>query len=154
MPNIRVKLKDIVDGMTMTNDQVHGYVDRQTGRVFQVTEDDVDAAEREDSELEDWQKEMAAIVRLMDEDSSDRFVALPEGDDIDEYGMMADFVETVKDPVMSARLDESIRGSGAFRRFKDATSRLGISNQWFVFRDERYLEVARNWCEREGIEAE
>lgn len=154
MPHVRVKLKDIVDGMTLSSDQVRGYLDRHTGRVFEITDDDVDAAECDDSELKDWQRETAAIVRQIDEDTSDRFVALPGRFEIDDHGIMRDFVETVKDPVMSARLDESIRGSGAFRRFKDAASRRGLTKEWFAFRDERCLEVARNWCKREGIEAE
>ncbi len=153
MPQIRVKLRDIVDGMTMANDLMPAYLDQQTGRVFHVNEDDIAAAEDADSEVEDWQREIVEIVRAM-EDASDRFVPLPEGSEIDGYGMMRDFVDTVKDDVMRARLEESIRGSGAFRRFKDATSRLGLANEWSAFRDERYLVVAKLWCEREGVEAE
>ena len=137
----------------MSSDMIPGYLDRQTGEVELITEADRAAADSEDSELKDWELERAAIVRLIDEEPI-RFVRLPERFEINDYRMMEDFIETVTDPVMSARLDESIRGSGAFRRFKDATSRLGLSKQWFEFRDKKYLEVAREWCKDENIEAE
>jgi hypothetical protein len=44
-----------------------------------------------------------------------------------------------------------IRGSGAFRRFKDAIRRHGIEDEWYQFRDQALEEIAIEWLESNGI---
>ena len=40
----------------------------------------------------------------------------------------------------------SLRGKGAFRRFKDTVFYLGIRDDWFAYRDKRFREIAERWC--------
>ncbi|MCC6568509.1 MAG: hypothetical protein IT315_04670, partial [Anaerolineales bacterium] len=44
-----------------------------------------------------------------------------------------------------------IRGSGAFRRFKDTIYRYRIEEDWFRFRDEAYKEIAVSWLKSHGF---
>jgi len=44
-----------------------------------------------------------------------------------------------------------IRGSGAFRRFKDLIYRYNIEEDWFKFKDEAYKEIAISWLESNGF---
>lgn len=67
---------------------------------------------------------------------------------------MADLAGSLGDEHAAAHLERTIQGSGAFRRFKDMVDALGMHEQWFEYRDGRYREVAREWCEGEGIERE
>lgn len=45
----------------------------------------------------------------------------------------------------------SIKGSGAFRRFKDNLHRHGIAENWYEYRDEALKQIAIGWCERNGV---
>ncbi len=52
------------------------------------------------------------------------------------------------------RLVNAIKGSGAFRRFKDMAEEIGLIDDWYEFRDNCYRERAKEWCESHGIEWE
>jgi len=45
----------------------------------------------------------------------------------------------------------SIRGSGAFRRFKDAIHLKEVQDDWYRFRDESIKDIAIDFLESEGI---
>src|SRR2546425_438923 len=54
----------------------------------------------------------------------------------EQYRMMERFIETVIHPALKDRLQDSIVGKGAFRRFKDVISRFPDEcKRWFAFRD-------------------
>ncbi len=46
----------------------------------------------------------------------------------------------------------ALRGTGAFRRFKDAVHSLGLADAWYTFRERAYGDLARTWCEAHGVE--
>jgi len=71
--------------------------------------------------------------------------------DIDEYHMMERFAHTVDDK-LSAELLAAIKGKGAFRRFKDKVAGFGIEQDWCKFRDAKYKELAKDWCEANKAE--
>ena len=45
----------------------------------------------------------------------------------------------------------SIKGSGAFRRFKDNIYQYNLEEDWYRFRDEAIKRIAIEWCEDKGI---
>jgi hypothetical protein len=46
----------------------------------------------------------------------------------------------------------SIKGSGAFQRFKKNIDLYGIANEWYKFKDEAYKEIAIEWCKINNLE--
>ncbi len=64
---------------------------------------------------------------------------------------MERFCLSFPDGKVSDVLLGKIRGSGAFRRFKDAIYQYGIENDWFKYRDEEYKEIAMAWLESNGL---
>jgi len=64
---------------------------------------------------------------------------------------MERFCLSFPDAKVSNALLGSIRGSGAFRRFKDTIYQYRIENDWFKYRDEAYKEFAIAWLESKGI---
>src|SRR4030042_3546071 len=87
--------------MDFQSDETHYYVVKKSGKVLAVSDEDIGAVEDNDLEsllanCPDWQKdvyrEVADFLARPDE-----FVALPDQFEIDEYDMMRDFIETVKD---------------------------------------------------------
>lgn len=71
-------------------------------------------------------------------ENPDNYIALPTQYNADEYGMMRDFALMLDDESVKLKLLKSIENKGAFRRFKDIVRFLGVSNDWFAFRNERY----------------
>ena len=65
--------------------------------------------------------------------------------------MMSDFADTVRNPRKHEQLEIALSGKGAFRRFKDAVIREGVEDAWYAFRDRRYLEFARDWCDENEL---
>jgi len=55
------------------------------------------------------------------------------------------------DGKISEILLQMIKGSGAFRRFKDAIYQHGIEDDWFKYLDEAYKEIAIAWLESHDL---
>ena len=49
------------------------------------------------------------------------------------------------------RLARALDGSGAFRRFKDEVARMGLSQDWYSFRDDARANLARGFLEAHGV---
>ena len=81
-----------------------------------------------------------------------RYFHLPSQYDIHEYSIMERFVWSLPEGVIQDRLEDAIRGRGAFRRFKDGIYRLGVEQNWYDFRDKAYREIAVEWCENHGFQ--
>jgi hypothetical protein len=144
----QARLKDIVDGMEFQTDEMTAYLHRPTGRVVVVSDEAFAAADDGD---EEWvapeELSEAQSIRAHDED----YVALPDRCEIDEYRMMERFALSVQNGDQQEELLRGLRGAGAFRRFKDGVHRFGLAAQWYSFRDLRYEEVAKAWCDAHGI---
>lgn len=146
---MKVKLKDIADALEMQMDEASHYLNRNTGEITLITDEDFQIAERNDEEqildLPDWQKDNvneAAKIR-----NSVDYLTLPSKQEIHDYDIMRDFtLSTDSDQLMNA-----IQGSGAFRYFRDVIHQLGWKDQWDEFRANAYLEKAKKWCEDQGI---
>jgi hypothetical protein len=146
-----VSLRDIVDEMQMLSNERHAYLNKGTGELITITDDDIAIVENNDnwSEYPDWQdKILQDTQRVL---SSDDFLALPSQFDVHEYEIMERFCLSVENQGISETLLSKIRGSGAFRKFKDTVYRYGIETNWFKFRDQAYKEIAVSWLEGNEI---
>ena len=74
------------------------------------------------------------------------YILLPTQYDIHEYRIMQDFAMECPYEQMREKMLASLRGNGAFRRFKDTIFYLGIREDWFAYRDKRFREIAERWC--------
>jgi hypothetical protein len=84
--------------------------------------------------------------------SSSDYLGLPDRFEIDEYRMMENFALGLDDSLQRDEAEASLHGAKAFRRFEDTIHRLGLSDDWYAYRERAYTEVARTWCEANGIE--
>lgn len=154
---IPIELHSIVDEIESQIDDYNKYLDTQTGQVISVASEDLRIAEGSEknddfSEYPDWQQ--TSIKQAMDvlvNCFSDKYIMLPTIYDINEYDIIEEFCGTVQNCQISDSLYSTIRGSGAFRRFKDAICRYGIEDSWYKFRRDAFIEVAIKWCERNKI---
>jgi aminoglycoside 6'-N-acetyltransferase I len=52
-----------------------------------------------------------------------------------------------REPVLAVAL----QGRGAFRRFKDTLQRVGLIEDWYAFKHNAFVKLARDWCEENEL---
>ena len=150
---IRVKLTDVIDGLESQSDESSSFLNRQTGEVVLISDEEMQAAEEDDpiEDFPEWQQGLVRIAREIVAETGD-YIPLPTKFDINEYNIMERFCLSLDDPETSDVMYGLIKGSGAFRRFKDAIYEYGISDDWHNYRNNALREIAIEWCQENGIE--
>ncbi len=151
---MKVKLSEILEGLELANSEITAYVNIKTGQVVLLSDEDVREAEKNEdiASYPDWQREIILVSRQICQEESKDFIPLPREFDINEYRMMQDFIDSLEDDKIAETLQICIKGSGAFRRFKDAIYPLGVDQQWFKYKDDKYRELAIDWCNEKNLE--
>ena len=146
-----VSLQDIIDAMDFGTDQLHSYLNKETGEIITISDEEINAIQNKDdwNNFPYWQQEaLASAKKVFD---SSQFLPLPSKFDIHEYAIMEQFCYSTDEPKISNELSNLIRGSGAHRRFKDAIHRFGIEDDWYKYRDQALKELAIEWLESKEI---
>ena len=92
-----VKLKDAVAELQMAGPEMSGFVNRKTGDLITLSDEDFDLAESDSDILSmpEWQQEMAAQAKEVRD--NDDYIALPGQFEIHEYSIMERFCLSVED---------------------------------------------------------
>ena len=130
-----VKLSKIIDGLEMVGDMVDCYYNPNKDEIFlsnigeygDLSEDEID--------------------ELFEES-----IILPTQYEINEYQMMVYFIETIDNLEIKNNLKRLIQGKGAFRRFKDYCFEMNIIQDWYNYKNEKYKEIAIDWCKQNELE--
>jgi len=131
---MKLDLAMAADEFEMIDAETHLFYNIRTGEFdFYSEHMDVEDADAEKLDDESW-------------------IAAPSQRDIREYEIMVDFAETISDHSKSELLSVALDGSGAFRRFKDTLSRVSLEDEWYSFKRNAFIEIAREWCETNGID--
>lgn len=147
-----INLQDIIDGMDMQFDGSSNLLNIITGEVITVSDEHARMAEEGESfdHLPEWQQE--EIKTAIDTfENYENYKGLPTKYDINEYQIMESFSYELNNQRHKEALLDEIRGRGAFRRFKDKVNYFGIEQNWYTYRDEKYKEIAINWCKKHGL---
>ena len=132
--------------------EVQPYLNRITGEFGIVTSEDTLFLDDPDdlSEYPEWQQE--AFLKAEEITSlPDVWLPLPSQWDIHEYSIMEDYCYSVNNPQIADELFRAIRGSGAFRRFKNTLYRHNLEDDWFAFRTSAFKDIAVNWLDANEI---
>jgi hypothetical protein len=146
-----VKLKDVINAFEMAGDEQSQYLDKRTGEIVMITNEEMSAAEEDEdaADFPDWQQE--SILKAHEVLETDHYLELPTLFDINEYKVMEDFCLSLEDRQIGSELHRRIKGSGAFGRFKDAIHSLGVADAWHAFRAAEFERIAIEWLELEGV---
>ncbi|MDA0831951.1 MAG: UPF0158 family protein [Planctomycetota bacterium] len=146
-----VSLKAIVEEMDMQFDESQAYINKVTGELVTVGEEEMRAAEDgEDlSDFPEWQQ--GAIKKAASVLASDDYLQLPDKFDIHEYEIMQRFCWSVKNDNVREELKRAISGKGAFRYFKDTIHQHNIADNWYRYRNTALEEIAAGFLEAHGI---
>ena len=135
---MKVKLSDIIVAIEMANQYSESFLDRETGEIVWISEMAMTSDEQEEA------------YEQLDEHG---FYRLPSTFDIREYDMMEEFIYSLPEPLQN-KLEQVIRGKGAFRRFKNTIRYLGIEDEWYQYQASEYRRKAIEWCEEFELEYE
>ena len=72
----------------------------------------------------------------------------------EQYRWMERFIPMLEERELQQRLTRAIDGKGAFRRFKDRASDLGVIDQWYEYRYARFEAFMVEWCKESGVDYE
>ncbi len=136
---MKCKLSLIVEGMDRENFDEKSFLNLQNGKVFVF-------GEYGNHYIDDNQKVEEKVLYTGD------IISLPGRHEINEYKIIKDFIDTIKDDKIQKQLLITINGNRAFRRFKDTCINLGIINDWYKFKNNTYYELAKEWCTWNNIE--
>lgn len=141
--NVRVPLQVVIDAVESADNEWNQFLDIATMETVSVPESlFVDNFGDEYQELSD----------MIDDRLNSRFFRLPSPYDIHEYSIMERFIWSLPEGTVQDKLENAIRGRGAFRRFKDNIYRLDIEQDWYDFRENAYREIAIEWCKDHGFQ--
>lgn len=148
-----ISLKDVIEALEFTTDNVTQYLDPDTGEIIMVTDEDRQIVEEEDEESRDdvpeWQQEDLPKIRAIL--ANERALELPNQFDIHEWSIMEQFAREQRSERARQDLLHAIHGAGAFRAFKNAIHLLGIEESWYRFRNEALAQIARDWLEEHKL---
>ncbi len=147
---IKIKLTDLIDAIEFHSDESQSFINLKSGEICLISAEELHSAEEDDHDYPEWQTENIKVAKHYLENPDD-YLSLPSQHDVDEYRIMEDFTSNLEDEKMTGQLLISLRGKGAFRRFKDSVILLGIDKEWYKFRDERYKQFAIDWCAENKI---
>lgn len=147
---VKVSLKRVADEIGALPAEFTAYLNRRTGEVYTVTDEDERTLEDPDeADLPDWQREVLPKVREVM--GSADWLALPTQFDLHEYAIMKHFCLGLPAGEQRAALLSAIQGGGAFRRFKSLAHRQGIEQQWYEYRDREVQRIVAEWLDEKGI---
>ena len=149
--DIVVDLDKIIEGMEFQSAEMQAFLNSKTGEIVVITEEEFWAAEKDEplEKFPQWQQENIMTARKIL--AEDHYIGLPSQFDIHEYSIMESFCLSINDGKLQDIMYSSIKGSGAFRRFKDNIRRYHIEEDWYKYRDEAIKEIAIEWCEDNKI---
>jgi Uncharacterised protein family (UPF0158) len=149
---IEVKLSDVIDALDSAMDEHAYYLDKRSGEIVLVTDDDIAAAENEELMLAapDWQRESISHAREVLNDS-ENLLPLPDKFEIHEYRIMEEFCLALDDRHLGSELHRLIKGSGAFRRFRNAIRERNVEQDWYDFKQRALEQIAIEWLKENGI---
>lgn len=149
---VTVKLNDVVEALNSAMEEHSYYLDKRTGEIILLTSEELQAAEEDEliSEYPDWQKESILKAREVFNEP-EHFAQLPDQFDIHEYQIMEEFCLAFEDRRVGQELLRLIKGSGVFRRFKNAIHELGVENAWSEFKRSEFEKIAIEWLEENRI---
>lgn len=130
-----IELEEIVDALSMLDDETTYYYDKQEERVEVVFDFDDGSYAANEDEI-DW--------------DDDRYIPLPSSREFDDYEIMAAFAHQLAEPQQQT-VATSLQGRGAFRRFRTTLDELGLTQQWYDFRTAAYRRMAIEWCKTHDV---
>ncbi|MGL5416525.1 MAG: hypothetical protein ACRDAU_12750 [Clostridium sp.] len=141
-----INLNDVIEAIEFENESLKHYYNKETGIIIYVEDEKENKyINREDDQgLEEWEKELYFTLKDF-KDNKEKYINLPTVEEIDEEGMMRDFLE-----LNEVKKEKTIELD--LRKLKDKIEDRGLLSKWYDYREEEEKEIAKKWCLENNIE--
>ncbi|MHB1195084.1 MAG: UPF0158 family protein [Longimicrobiales bacterium] len=150
-----VQIQAVMDAIDLP-EEWEAFLDPASGEILVVTDEERDVLEGEevddDQDLETPACGKESIGKFKKLLNSGGALALPDKFDFTEWDVMKRFARSLDDLHENSELLEAIHATGAFRIFRETTTRLDLREGWFEYRNQGLREMATEWLEEHGIE--
>lgn len=153
-----VNLNELIDAFDIQSDTLTSYVNKKTGEIVLLQEDEIDSIEDSDDkeipfdDFPKWQHE--SLMTAKDVLTTDNYIELPSQWDIDKYQIMEDFCRSIENPKMRESLLKAISGKGAFGKFHASVHCFEIEKEWYEYLRNELKEKAIDWCQENNFDFE
>ncbi len=124
-------LQDLTDAFETAGDFCACYASLDTGEI-EVSFDEAYVGDLDDA--------------FDPEEDEGNWVCLPDQRELDDWHTMRDFACLQEDKIANKLLDQ-LHMRGAYRRFKGTCADYDILDEYFIYQDERYRQIAIEWVE-------
>ena len=156
MSKIEIDLDELVLSFGFDDEELaKEYFDRETGNIINIPRTVMKVAEgdKEEEDLDDWEKELLEDAEAILEDMEDRYLAIPSIESSYFYRAMQSFAEEVQDNNIKNELLKALNLSNPMRQFKTAISKyMEVQNLWYDYEDNKAKEYVIEWLEKNNIQ--
>ncbi len=124
-----IKLSEIIEALEDINMESSCYFNKETNKILWYSE-----YNEENSTYTDVDEENDNIISMFNYFTKN------------DYTIMQDFIVTIKDISIKDELYRVTSGKGAFNRFRNVLEQNNIVDDWYKYRDDRYKDIAKEWC--------
>lgn len=157
--NPKASLQELVDYFKDPPKTCRFYFDRQTGKLVDVDEPIMKAVSESDqatlASLDDWDNDQAEMAKEILNDKSKRFVQLPDNVERDEERLKAEFIGTLHDERIAAKLKRSTKKDlfSIFRitSFAAVLYRFRLEQDWYKYQVEATRRSAIKWADANSV---
>ncbi len=151
-----VKLKKIAECFETLMDEMCYFLNVETGEIVIFESRFMEIVESvgpdsDDSKYRDWEQNTIKQVEEIFK-HPDNYEELPSKYYFHEYKIIEDFCYQIEDEELRNLFLRTIKGRGAFRRFKDLAFEKGVIQNWYDYKTGVYYQYAKEWCEENKIE--
>lgn len=171
MRKLKINRTDFEFAFELNSSEAAAYLDSETGAVLIVESYAADQLKEFLSGEETLDEALETIQAQTDVSETDRisminaaqiqwggetrFLKIPRQAAQEEYRDMTEYIRSLHDAHLKEMLDDAIRGSRPFNRFKEVLNRyLEAREDWFEFKAARTQRRMQEWLNSEEIEPE
>lgn len=152
---MKVDLNDVIECIEFEGDLLTHYYNKKTGIIIYKEDESTSKYKASDIEkiddLEDWEKEIVQNLYDLEKNPED-YLRLPTKEEIDEEGMMIEFIKENDKKFFNDKSIEEIKRELDVRKLRDKIDELGKGIEWYDFREEREKLLAEKWCMENNLE--
>jgi hypothetical protein len=141
MGKIRILESDLLDLLEDHSGSRSGYIDKQTGEIFEIFED-YDGSEQQET------------IDKVEEDPG-RYLPIDPIESREGFRIMEDFVDGLPEGKDRDLLTKVLSWRKPFSNFRNALADMGdLRDQWFDFHNKELRRLAVEWLDVEEVDAD
>ncbi|SHI98577.1 hypothetical protein SAMN02745163_01173 [Clostridium cavendishii DSM 21758] len=148
---MNVILEDILYAMDFLDEKGGAYYNKKNGDVISLVYRELVAAKTKVpvDTFPEWQQGAVEIAYDIVENNDD-YIELPEKDEFDDLAVLKSYVNTLEND-LKAEINKELETNTDISKIRSKFDTVLGSNEWFDFKDNFFIELAKSWCIKNNI---